>query len=303
VDEVILFYPDRRLGMVFNLGLIGVILLAAGFSLQQAALEGVGPAFLIALLPTIFALVVVPLLVYRLYSLWGAYYLLERDGIRLRWGLRMEEVPMSEVEWAHRASELEPRPPLPGLIWPGAVLGVRRLPGAGSIEYMAAGTRNLVVIAAGKRLFAITPADTDQFIQSFNRFFELGSLTPLKGRSVYSSLLISRAWKSRTARILLIGGAALSLGLLLWVAVGIPARVQLPLGFRVDRTPGDLVPAVRLLLLPVLNSIIYVFNFFLGMFLFRRQETQPYAYLLWFTALLVAALFLLAVFFILRTVG
>jgi len=52
--------------------------------------------------------------------------------------------------------------------------------------------------------------------------------------------------------------------------------------------------------LPVLNTIFWTFDFFLGLFFFRRANQRLLAYLLWGTSVLVAALFWVALFIILR---
>ncbi len=87
-----------------------------------------------------------------------------------------------------------------------------------------------------------------------------------------------------------------------------PSRGQVTLGFGAGREP---VPAIRLLLLPVISSFFFLINFFLGLFLFRRTESQTtdhpltgaiwlipgrtIAYILWSSAAVTSALFLLAV--------
>ena len=76
------------------------------------------------------------------------------------------------------------------------------------------------------------------------------------------------------------------------------------------------MPAIRLLLLPVISSFFFLVDFFLGLFLFRRTESQTtahpltgaiwlipgrtIAYLLWCSAAVSSVLFLLAVVFILQ---
>lgn len=61
----------------------------------------VGPVFLRYLLLAGLCLLPLPLLVYRFRALQRAHYILERDGIRLRWGLRAEDIPMDQVDWVH----------------------------------------------------------------------------------------------------------------------------------------------------------------------------------------------------------
>lgn len=294
------FQPDRRLGVIFH---IGAILLFTGVGLVglwQAAWASIGPLFLLYLLPAITALAVLPLLAYRLYALQTASYGLARDGIRLRWGLRVEEIPVENVLWVHPASELGSALPLPRLRWPGSVIGHRHLPGAEQVEFMASSTHALVVIATPGRGFAISPADPQAFMEAFHRCTEMGALLPMTARSVYPTFLLSRVWADRPGRTLILSEGVLSIILLVWISLAIPARVTVPLGFLPNGTPGAGVPSVRLLLLPMLNTIFLLTNLFLGLFFFRREESQSLSYLLWGNATLTTALFLVATFFILN---
>ncbi|MBP1694671.1 MAG: putative rane protein [Chloroflexi bacterium] len=84
------------------------------------------------------------------------------------------------------------------------------------------------------------------------------------------------------------------------MSLAIPARSQVHLGFYQDGSPGDLVPAVQLLLLPVLNGMIVLFDFLLGLFFFRREETQALSYLLWGSGAFIALVFLFGTLFILQ---
>lgn len=60
------------------------------------------------------------------------------------------------------------------------------------------------------------------------------------------------------------------------------------------------MPAVRLFLLPVLNAAFFLGDTLLGLFFYRRVETRLASYLLWGVSVLTAALFLGAVFYILK---
>ncbi|MBN1668197.1 MAG: hypothetical protein JW862_13985, partial [Anaerolineales bacterium] len=240
-----------------------------------------------------------PLLAYRLYTLHTSQYLLERDRLFFRWGLRTEVIPMSEVLWVRTRADL-PELRLPRLGWPGAILGYRRLPNGAQVEFLASQTRNLLVIATTQGLFAISPADVNALLHAYQRLNELGSLTPAASESVYPTFLLGRLWEMRPARYLLGSAALLSLGLVVWVSLAIPAHTELPLGYTAAGQPRSPIPAIRLTLLPVLNTIFLILNTFLGLFFFRRRTTWLLAYLLWGTSLVVAVLFLGAVFFILR---
>lgn len=298
MSETNFFYPSHRFGLIFHAIAILALVVGGAWSLWQATQAEVGPTFLLYLLPTLLALAMVPVLAYRAYALWRASYSLERDGIRLRWGLREEVIPMDVVGWVRPANEVGFSLPLPRMRWPGAVLGVRRLPDGSQVEYLAAQTGQLILIAAFGRVFAISPADPDEFLRTYQRLSELGSLTPLPARSLYPAFLLARVWATKPARYLLLGGLILSLGLLVVVSLLVPSRPVISLGFNPDGTPTDLVPSVRMLLLPFLNSFFYLADLLAGLFFYRREGGQALAFLLWGSGVLTALFFLSAVIFI-----
>ncbi len=300
MTEEHLFYPPRRPGLFFHaIGML-LLLLAAGAGMWQVSRATIGPIFLLALSPILLAIAGLPLLAYRVYALQTGAYALEREGIRLRWGLRYEDIPITTVLWILPAADLDRRLPLPWLRWPGSVLGKRTLTGVGEVEFMAARTKDLTLIATPGRLFAISPAEQGAFLHAFQRITEMGSLTPIQGRSIYPTFLLARVWSTAPARGLLLASLALSLALLVGVSLAIPTRAQISLGFLPDGSPGEPVPSVRLLLLPVVNTFFVLIDLLMGLFFFRREDSQPFSYLLWSSGALTPFLFLIAVFLILR---
>jgi len=300
VPEQVVFYPERRPGLIFYAVVILVFVLAGVIGLWQAAHASIGPLFLLYLLPTLVAIAVIPWFSYHAYALQNASYTLERDGIRLRWGLRLEDIPIDNVLWVHPASELDAPLLLPRLHWPGAVVGQRSPTGRGEVEFLASRTNGLILIATPEQSFAISPGDPNAFLRAFQRCTEMGSLTTLAARSIYPSSLLKRVWVTVPARTLLLVGLGLSTILLVWVNLLIPSHSQFHLGFLTDGSPGYTVPAVRLMLLPVINTFFYLADLLLGLFFFRREDSQPFSFLLWICGVLTPLLFLLAVFFILE---
>ena len=301
MQDAYAFRPDRRMGLIFNFAGILLFALASLFGLWQVSQASIGLMFMLYLLPIVAAVVIVPVLAYRVYALQTAVYTLQRDGIRVRWGLRFEDIPMNEVLWVHPASELSAPLPLPALRIPGSIVGKRHLPGGGVVEYLAGNLRDTLYIATPGGGIVISPAEPERFLETFQRFTEMGSLTPLEARSVYPAFLLARVWSAVPARILLISCVILGLALLVWVSLAIQGRGDVHLGFQPDGSPGDLVPAVQLMLLPTLNSFFFLVTLFLGMFFFRHEESRPMAYLLWSSSVFSNLLFLLGVFFILRS--
>jgi hypothetical protein len=301
VNNTYTFSPPRRTGLIVHLAII-IILAAGGFwGLWRATSASVGPIFLLYLLPALLAVPLIPYMIYRLYTLQFAYYTLERDQVHLRWGWRIETIPTNAVQWVRPVTDLEVPLKLPWFRWPGAMLGTRRLPDGRPVEFLASQRENLMLIGTQARVFAISPSDPDTFLVAYHRLIELGSLDPSPPQSVYPSFLFARVWESLPARYLVLAGALLSLGLLVWVSLVIPQKPQVSLGFTPTGEPYDPLPGIQLMLLPVLNFFAYLLNSSLGIFFYRRDENHPWAYLLWSASILVSSLFLVAVFFILKT--
>jgi hypothetical protein len=296
------FRPDRRMGLIFHGAGILLFTLASLFSIWQASQASIGLMFVLYLLPIFAAVIIVPILAYRIYALQTASYILEREGIQVRWGLRSEDIPMDEVLWVHPAAELSAPLPLPALRWPGAVIGKRQLAGGGEVEYLAGNFRDMLYIATPGGGMVISPADPDRFLEVFQRFTEMGSLSPLPARSVYPTFLLARVWSSRPARFLLLTCLTLGLALLIWVLLSIQGTSQVHLGFQPDGSPGNLVPAIRLILLPLMNGFFFLVALFLGVLFFRRDASRPMAYILWLASVLTNVFFLLAVYYSLQTV-
>jgi len=298
MDETYTFLPPRRAGVIFHLGAIAALTLGGAWGLWQAMHTDIGLAFLLYLLPFIVALPTVPFLLYRLNALENSAYILARDSITLRWGLRLEVIPMNAVQWIRPAADLTGALRLPRVHWPGSVLGTRNFPGGSTvIEFMGSQPSALLVIAAPGRFFAISPHNPDEFLRAYQYFTELGSLLTPASQSVRPTIVMTRVWRTPPARGLTLLGILLSLVLLVWASLRIPGLQQVSLGFSSDGMPRTPIPGIRLMLFPILNGFIYLFNLWVGLNLFRRAETRTLAYLLWGASVFVAVLFLVAMYF------
>ena len=318
------FPPSRTTGLIFHAVVLGILLtvVVGGFLLATRAV--VSLVFLVFLFPVLVALSLIPVFLFRAYSLYRGKYVLDRDGLTLHWGLRDEDIPMNAVMWVYPARDWEYPLPRPWIYWPGSIVGTRRLPNRALVEYMAGDTRNLVLVATAGRIFAISPNNPVEFMRTYQSLAELGSLAPLPARSTYAASFLTRVWDARAARFLLIAGAVLAVVLLAFVGVSLPFRNTISLGFQPDGSPRDLVPSVQLIMLPVLNLSIYMADLLAGLFFFRQGENKAterpmpvatsgvsdiglianigtqMAYLLWGSAVITGLLFLGALFFIIR---
>jgi hypothetical protein len=288
------FLPPRRTGLIFHIATGLVLSGTAALVFLLVNQRAAGSNFVLGILFSVLLAAPLPLLVYRGYALTQADYTLDRDGLRLRWGLRGEDIPLPLIEWVRPANEMGFRLPLPFLQWPGAVLGKRKIEGLGEVEFIASDLRTLLLVATPEKIYAISPADQRGFIRSFRQIIELGSLTPIPSYSVLPAAFLERVWSDRPARWMMLVGLALTLVCFFLAGLLIPARQSVFLGYDANRLPLDPVTPERILLLPLLGSVTYVIDLLAGLFFYRRDEQRIIAYLLWGSSVLTPILLLLA---------
>src|SRR5215204_2584066 len=139
------FPPPKRFGLILH----GIIILALGGTTAWGVLNltgaQVGPMFVIYLLTAMLAFVPIPLLGYRAYALFRADYYIDRDSLAILWGLRIEDVPLTDIEWVRPVTDLMHPLSLPTFRLPGAVLGARRHSDLGLVEFIASDTKNIIL--------------------------------------------------------------------------------------------------------------------------------------------------------------
>ena len=290
--------PAKRLGLIVH-GIIVLILAAiSGWGFFNLTLAPVGPTFVSYLLTALLAFAPIPFFGYRGYALLRADYYIDRDSLAILWGLRVEDIPLTDIEWVRPATDLSHPLVLPRLRLPGAVIGTRRHVDLGPVEFIASDSKKLILIATSKRVFAISPNDMAALVRTFARATELGSLTPAEAKSVYPSFVITQAWHSPMARFLWVSGLILNLGLFVWVGLLIPSVSEIPIGFNSAGIPGEPTSSVRLILLPFVSASMFTIGVFAGLYFYRWEMQRPLAFILWVSSTLCAVLFLLAVLFL-----
>ena len=294
------FQPPRRKGILFHLGIILVLSIIVFLLFSRALHAELGPLFLFFLLSSLFLAVPLPILIFRLYSLMQSQYVIERDGVRLQWGMRAEDIPMTEVLWVRIAEDLSHPLVLPRLSWPGSLVGSCQHKDIGLVEFMAADSTGLILIGTLQRAYAISPIDRKGFLRAFQQQTEMGSISPLRPYSAKPSFLFSELWGSLASRTALVVSVVLVLTVFVWVGLAIPNYDAISLGFSPRGSPLPPVPSVQLLLLPVINVVISAGAFALSIFFQRQEQNHPLAIVLWLGNVMMSLLFILAVYLILQ---
>src|SRR5215207_3324917 len=295
------FPPAKRLGLITHALIILVLAGISTWGFLNITRASVGPMFVSYLLAALLAFAPIPFFGYRAYALLRADYYIDRDSLAILWGLRVEDIPLTDIEWVRPASDLTNPLSLPRFRLPGGVLGTRRHPDLGAVEFIASSTRNLILIATSKHVFAISPRDAASLVRTFARATELGSLTPTEAKSVYPAFVITQAWESPAARFLWMTGLLLNLGLVAWVGLLIPSLPQVPFGFDALGAATETVPSVRLILLPLISTLLFITGLLVGLYLYRWDRERPLAFIIWLSSTLCALLFLMAVLFLVTT--
>lgn len=296
MTEAFAFQPPRRQGLLFLGGSILFLASSSAAAFLIGLNQKAGVFFVGLLLLSLVFFAPLPMFLYRAYALLRASYRLERDGLRLRWGLRAEDIPLPEIEWVRKASDLASELPLPGLAWPGALRGTIKVRDLGAVEYMASTRKTLVLVATPQKVYALSPEDPDLFLRSFHRSLEMGSLTPISSVSVLPVAYLTQIWRDRLARWILLGGFLFSVLLFAGVGLVIPGRGAISLGFYPNGQPLPPGPAEQLLLLPILGAFVFLTDLAAGLFFYRREYSRLIAYLVWGSGLVTQSLFLIAVF-------
>jgi hypothetical protein len=295
------FPPARQRGLALHMVLIfvlGAVSLTMFWFVFQTP---VGLLFALDILVALLTFIPLPILAYRAYALTRGNYFLDRDNLRLMWGLRVEEIPVGNVEWVRPVQALTTPLALPWLRLPGSLLGRSLHPDLGSVEFLASETETLLLVATARRVYAISPADPGAFIAAFQRAIEMGSLSRVEPHSQYPSFVVVVAWESIFIRYLWLAGAFLNVGLLIWVTVLAPGIRNVPLGFTPAGSPQEAAPGVQLILLPVLSAVLFVIGWLAGLFLYRRADQRIVALAVWSSSVVSALFFLIAVFFLITT--
>jgi hypothetical protein len=295
-----LFPPSKRNGLILHGLLLLILAAAAGWGFFNLLRGSGGLNFVIYLLVGLIGFAPIPLLGYRAFALYRAEYILDRDSLELRWGLRDEDIPLTDIEWVRSMRDLTQPLSLPPMPMAGAILGLRRHRDLGIVEFIASERKNLLLVATSKRVYAISPANPVEFTQTFARAVELGSLVPAKPKSIYPSFLLAEAWQSGLVRYLWLASLFLNIGLIVWISLLIPEISQIALGFRPDRTP-DAVPSIQLVILPLVSAFLALAGWATGLFFYRWEKQRVLSVIIWASGALTSLLFLIAVLFIVTT--
>ena len=292
------FPPPKRRGLIVHGVIVFALSAAAGAGFIGLSRAEVGPAFLVSLLTALITFIPIPFFAYRAYALMRADYRLDRDSLAIKWGLRIEDIPLTDVEFIRPADDLIIPLKLPALSLPGGLLGMRRHPDLGAVEFLAADAKKLLLVATAKRVFVISPDDPAALTQTFARATELGSLTPVEPKSVYPSFVVTQAWSSSLARYFWLTTLLLNIGLFVWVSLLIPSMRRVALAPQSAGGVMETMPSSQLIILPLASLLLSVAGWTAGLYFYRWEKERVLAFVVWGSSLTMSLFFLIGLLFI-----
>ncbi len=295
------FPPPKRRGLIIHGAILTVLTIVTIVGFVNLSRADVGPQFLIALLVSLLSFAPIPFFAYRAYSLWRADYHMDRDSLAISWGLRVEDIPLTDIEWMRPADDLTRPLALPSLPIPGGLLGMKRHPDVGVVEFLASDVKKLLLVATAKRVFVISPDDPAGLTQTFARATELGSLAPVEAKSVYPSFVVTQAWESGLARYLWLTALFLNLGLFIWASLIIPTTPRVALGPQFVGSAVETIPSSQLIIFPIASLLLAMAGWIAGLYFYRWDRERVLAFIVWGSSMFTSLLFLIAVLFIITT--
>jgi phosphate/sulfate permease len=285
--------PPRTVGLLIGAALFVAGAAAAVYGALQLPQATISAALVLWVALPVVGSVVAAAAAYRLYGLITARYVLDRNGIGIRWGLAVEEMPLPTVRLERPPESVGPRlRPRGSLVWPGCVVGASQVEGLGPVEFFATrGADGMLLVSSPDRTLAISPPDVAGFQRAFVEAARQGVLDPVEPRSTRPDLFTTRLWRDPVARLLLFLGIALPMMLLGYLglrAASLPDLV--PFGFDTLGRPDAFAPPGRLLLLPLIGGLCWAADAAFGSTFYRRAADRPLAYALWGVAVIVGAL-------------
>lgn len=294
------FRPTWRNGLTWQIILAVVLASGGGFFLWLTFQQHIGGLLILSLFGALVLFALMLLVVYRAYALAQASYTIEREGLRIRWGLRREDIPLTEVEWVRPVHELISPLKRPPLSMPGAYLGVVDHPDLGKVEFVASDYNSLVIIETTSQILALSPEDPERFVQTFQRTLEMGSITPIAAYTAQPAEFIQTVFSRRFAQVTLIASFLLTLGLAVSTSLLIPYKQIISMGITAAGQPLAPISSNSLLILPILGTLALVVNVITGLYFIHENKQYKVAYLLWaagvITPLLLIAALLVMVF-------
>jgi hypothetical protein len=245
-----------------------------------------------------------PVLAYLGYRTVGSFtmqYWVDRNAITLVWGPTRQVIPITEIERVrYNVGEVSHEAPR-YWHWPCPHRRRFRAKGLGVVNaYATRPVAEQIWLITAQECYAITPEDSDGFIEALQERYALGPGRALSAELQRPPLWTWRLWRDYVALFLIAAGL---FGVILMFGVycfRLPSlSADLPLHFDINGLPDRIAPKASLIALPAIGLLAWFINLTAGIWIYRRLQRHG-AYLLWGGAVAVQVLAAAALFNIMR---
>jgi hypothetical protein len=137
-----------------------------------------------------------------------------------------------------------------------------------------------IIITTDHVAYALSPADSDEFLQALLERLEMGPTQEVEERAAHPAFLKWEIWRDRWAMGTLVGSlllAVLLTGVLCWRYPYLPQ--SLAMRFTTEGEPMLMAPPTRIFYFAVLAALFFVINGGLGLVIYHR--VRAISYMLW----------------------
>lgn len=296
--DAMAFRPVWIEGLALNLLFFLVCVVLMGFSFVFFSAQQLGPLFFISFLFALMLFLPIGFFGYRLYALLSASYELTRNSLHLRWGLRSETIPLTDISWIKTPAELNLDVPWPFLPTPGAYIGKVTICDGDEVEFMASSLKTMIFIGTPTTIYGISPRLPSLFMTAYERMLQLGILTEAERRTVQPADWFVSSFKNRVARISAMVSILLIALLSFWLGFRLNRVSTVQFGWTAAGTLRSPMPVANVLILPTLSGLAWAMNFILGVRLYRSDRLRKTAEIVWGASIPICVLFLIAGLFV-----
>jgi hypothetical protein len=283
-------------------GLLGLTLIAALLALEGLFLSFLlrGPITWLSFgwgLLIVLDLSLVAFLGYRVHSLFGLEYWLDRDALTIVGGGRRRVVPLGDISEVVKGKK-RPGDKIGGLRWPGYWMGPGQIEGLGPVSFYATRPpdKQLWVITPTQS-YGLSPDDPYGFLKAFELRKRLGPVHELAQGERRTHLMALPIWDDRLAHLLLALGLAVNAALFAYICWRYPTLPRiLPFHFNLMGQADRTGARAGIFALPIIGGGVFTLNAVLGLIVHshRKIDQKLSAHLLWGGTIVVEGLFWLA---------
>ncbi len=292
---MIVFNTNSRRAVIVGVVVMAVLLIGIAAAAVLAVKLPVSLVTHILITLILVILGMIAWLAYNTFHLAHISYALDRNAFVIRWGDVREIIPMGDVQRVIAASSIAADLKYRGVPLPGWWIGNGFHPALGTIRFCANTplNRQLIVVTPDMN-YAISPADTENFLAAFRARFDMGPTQPVQAAHLMPRIMTWPFWGDRLAHTLIL--IAIGLNAVLF-AVGfarypaLPARVVLH--FDAAGAPDRFAPPGLVFSPAIIASELFVVNFLIALGVYSRGEKLA-AYLAWAGSAIVQLFFLIA---------